>query len=66
MTNKFASTEARLAHLENICALQQALIDRLSVAVLGHQYAVELLALAAGIELQQQPAQHTAPLSTLN
>jgi hypothetical protein len=65
MTNKFASTETRLAHIEKVCGLQQVLIDKLYTAVLGHQYAVEALALAAGVELQQQPAQ-TAPLSMMN
>jgi hypothetical protein len=65
MTNKFASTEARLTHLEKVCGLQQQIIDRLHVAILGHQYAVEALALVAGIELQQRPAPN-APLSTMN
>ena len=54
-----------MAHLERVCGIQQEMLDRLHVALIGHQYGIELLALSAGIELQQQPAQ-TAPLSTLN
>ena len=65
MSNKFASTEARVAHLERVCGIQQEMLDRLHVAILGHQYGIELLALAVGVELQPQPAQ-AAPMTSLN
>ena len=59
------SLEARLDRIERVTALQQALIDKLYVAVRGHQHVVEALATAAGIEVGQQPAQ-AAPMTSLN
>jgi uncharacterized coiled-coil protein SlyX len=48
--------ESRIAKLERIFALQQALIDKLSLATFGHQKVITALAQLAGVELEQQPA----------
>jgi uncharacterized coiled-coil protein SlyX len=54
--------ESRVAHLENVCALQQQMIDMLGAAVLSQQASIETLVFKAGKELQPQPAPR-APLN---
>ena len=56
--------EARVTRLENVCALQQQLIDLLGTATRGHQATIEALASLAGVEWQQQ--QHPVPRAPLN
>jgi hypothetical protein len=51
--------------LEKVCSIQQHIIDELTVAALAQERAIEELARAAGVDLQQQPAR-TAPLTSLN
>lgn len=53
--------ESRIAKLEQIFMLQQALIDRLSTAVFGHQKVIEALAHLAGVELATSPAPPAPP-----
>ncbi len=65
MATSNESTEARVSRLENICALQQQLIDLLGVTARTQQGALESLARRAGVELEQTAAAGT-PFTTLN
>jgi uncharacterized coiled-coil protein SlyX len=49
------STNEHLARLERVMVLQQKMIDRLSVAVTGHQKILEAWSQAAGIEPEPAP-----------
>lgn len=53
--------EERIAKLEQICELQQRLIDKLATATFGHQKVITALAQLAGVELQQRPAPPAPP-----
>jgi uncharacterized coiled-coil protein SlyX len=55
------SVEGRLARLETVWQLQQALMDRLAAAVGGHQRVVEVLAALAGLELTNSLAPPAPP-----
>jgi uncharacterized coiled-coil protein SlyX len=55
------SVEGRLARLETVWQLQQVLLDKLAIAVGGHQCVVEALAQLAGVELTNSPAPPAPP-----
>jgi hypothetical protein len=62
--NASGTVEERVAKLERIVVYQQALIDRLGMAAMGHQTAIETIGDILGAT--QKPKRSAVPVNTLN